>query len=263
VKQIDIDASLELTGKSKETDLEGAARIGERVYWITSHGRNKNAEERLNRCRFFATDISSSNGQLTVRPVGKPCKSLLDDMIRDRRFLQFDFDRAADRAPKQPNALNIEGLAATPEKHLLIGFRNPVPDGKAILIPLLNPDGLIEGQHAQLGAAKLLDLGGLGIRDMALFQTTYVIIAGSYQGGGEFRLFKWDGVSGTPERVKVDNLNRYNPEALIIYPERGLREFQVLSDDGERLIDGIPGKQIKEPERQKFRSFWLVEDGNR
>ena len=31
----------------------------------------------------------------------------------------------------------------------------------------------------------------------------------------------------------------------------------ALSDDGERLIDGIPGKQIKEPARRKFRSFWL------
>ena len=145
---------------------------------------------------------------------------------------------------------------------MLIGFRNPIFQGKAIVIPLLNPNGLLEGNRAQLGGAMELDLGGLGIRDMTLYQTTYLIIAGSYRGGGEFRLFKWSGGASMPQQVQVEHLNRYNPEAIIIYPDKGLREFQVLSDDGERLIDGIPGKQIKEPERKRFRSFWLVEDSS-
>jgi len=40
-----------------ETDIEGATRIGERTYWITSHGRNSDGEERTNRQRQFASDI--------------------------------------------------------------------------------------------------------------------------------------------------------------------------------------------------------------
>jgi len=38
-----------------------------------------------------------------------------------------------------------------------------------------------------------------------------------------------------------------------------LQEVQVLSDDGNRLIDGVPGKKITDPARQTFRSFWLRE----
>jgi hypothetical protein len=37
------DASpwLHLSGRHAECDLEGAARVGNRIYWIGSHGRNK------------------------------------------------------------------------------------------------------------------------------------------------------------------------------------------------------------------------------
>jgi hypothetical protein len=34
-----------------------------------------------------------------------------------------------------PGGLNIEGLAATPDGQLLIGFRNPLSEGKALLLP--------------------------------------------------------------------------------------------------------------------------------
>lgn len=148
VKEFDCNAFLEVQGKSLEADLEAGARIGDRAYWIGSHGRNKNGRERLNRCRFFATDISVTGGEVTLTPVGKPCKDLLDDLIRDPRFESFHFAAASQLTPKAADALNIEGLSATPEGHLLIGFRNPIPQGRALLIPLLNPNEVIEGKAA-------------------------------------------------------------------------------------------------------------------
>lgn len=163
------------------------------------------------------------------------------------------------RTPKAADALNIEGLGATPEGHLLIGFRNPIPQGKALLIPLLNPNDVIAGQRPSFGAALRLDLGGLGIRDIALCERTYVIIGGPYDGRGNFELFKWDGTNSAPERIKVKHLNRYNPEALVIYPDAGLREFQVLSDDGTLPVNGVPGKLVQDFSKKKFRSFWLKE----
>src|SRR6267143_1742814 len=36
----DLNSFLRVTGKSTEADLEGSARIGDRIYWISSHGRN-------------------------------------------------------------------------------------------------------------------------------------------------------------------------------------------------------------------------------
>jgi hypothetical protein len=258
VKEFDLNAFLGVQGHSLEADLEGAARIGDRAFWIGSHGRNVNGKERLNRHRLFATDIHGSGAELTLTPVGQPYCRLLDDLLADQRFTRFHLAEAAGHAPKEAEALNIEGLSATPEGHLLIGFRNPVPDGKALLIPLLNPNEVIQGKGARFDAAIQLELHGLGIRDMAWHAGTYIIIAGSYHGGGHFRLYRWAGPGAKAERLRVDHLDDYHPEALIIYPDRGPREFQVLSDDGTLLIDNCPCKDLVDPNRRTFRSFWVA-----
>src|SRR5262249_32234257 len=38
-----------------EADIEGATRIDDQIYWITSHGQNKNGKDRPSRHRIFAT----------------------------------------------------------------------------------------------------------------------------------------------------------------------------------------------------------------
>jgi hypothetical protein len=257
LKELDCSAFLNVRGQSREADLEGAACLSNRVFWIGSHGRNKNGKERLNRCRLFATDMRVANGGVTLTPAGQPCTRLLDDLLEDSRFARFDLGAAASRAPKDRGALNIEGLAATPEGHLLIGFRNPIPAGKALLIPLLNPNEVIAGQAARFDPAIELDLGGLGIRDMVYDRGTYLIIAGSYGGGGRCEFYRWAGPGATPESLAVDQIDDYNPEALIVYPDKGVREFQILSDDGMRMVDGCPCKDLQDPRQRIFRSLWL------
>jgi len=257
VKQFDCDAFLEVRGKSLEADLEAGTRVGDRAFWIGSHGRNKNGKERPNRCRFFATDISVAGGEVTLTPVGKPYKGLLDDLIGDARFEQFHFAAAAKLTPKAAGAFNIEGLSATPEGHLLIGFRNPIPDGKALLIPLLNPNAVIEGKTALFDAAIQLDLGGLGIRDIAYYQGSYIISAGPYHGGGPFRFYRWSGTGTQAEQILVDDLGDYHPEAVIIYPDKGLSEIQILSDDGKREVDDVSNHDLPMGQRT-FRSFWIA-----
>jgi hypothetical protein len=257
IKEFDCNEFLEVRGKSLEADLEAGARIGDRAFWIGSHGRNKNGKERPNRCRLFATDISVAGDEVWVTPVGKPYKGLLGDLIRDPRFKQFHFAAAAKLMPKEAGALNIEGLSATPEGHLLIGFRNPIPDGKALLIPLLNPNEVIAGKAALFGPAIQLDLGGLGIRDIACYEGTYIISAGPYHGGGPFRFYRWLGVGTQPEQIVVDDIGDYHPEAVIIYPGRGLREMQILSDDGKREVDDISERDLPMAQRT-FRSFWIA-----
>lgn len=257
INEFDCNAFLEVHGKSLEADLEAGARIGDRAYWIGSHGRNKNGKERSNRCRFFATDISVADGKVTLTPVGKPYKNLLDDLIRDPRFESFHFADAARLTPKAADALNIEGLSATPDGHLLIGFRNPIPQGRALLIPLLNPNEIIDGKTARFGPAIQLDLGGLGIRDIAFYDGIYMISAGSYHGGGPFNFYRWSGIGHQPERLPVEDLGDYHPEAIIIYPDKGLREIQILSDDGKRVVNGVSNREL--PMRLRtFRSFWLA-----
>lgn len=55
--------------KSPEADLEGAARVGNCVYWITSHGRNAEGKPAPYRHRFFALELTASAGGPGVRPV--------------------------------------------------------------------------------------------------------------------------------------------------------------------------------------------------
>jgi hypothetical protein len=259
IKEFNFNTFLDLHGKSAEADLEGAAKIGDRAFWIGSHGRNKDGKDRPNRCRLFATDIAVTNGEVTLSPVGQPCTTLLRDLINDSKFDQFHFAEAARRIPKEADALNIEGLSATPEGHLLIGFRNPIPQGKALLIPLLNPDEVIAGKPARFDPAIQLDLGGLGIRDITFHNGSYLIIAGSYHSGGKFRFYRWAGAGAMPERLRVEHFQEYNPEAIIVYPERGMQAVQILSDDGNRIMEGVPCKDLKDPGRQAFRSFWVVQ----
>lgn len=256
VKEYDYNQFLGVHGKSLEADLEAAARIGNRAFWIGSHGRNRVGKFRENRDRFFATDIKVEGGEVLLEPVGRAYENLLEDLLDDPRLAQFRLAEASLHAPKDEWGLNIEGLSATPEGHLLIGFRNPVPEGKALLIPMLNPNEVVQGQRARLGPAIQLDLGGLGIRDMEYFEGTYMIIAGPVGGGSHFQLYSWAGGEAKAQPIKVKHLNEYHPEAIIIYPEKGLQEIQILSDDGARLIQGIPCKD-KDPSQQGFRSFWL------
>src|SRR4051812_36160882 len=54
---VELSAFLELDKKNPESDIEAAARIGDRIYWITSHGRSKDGKLMPNRQRLFATDI--------------------------------------------------------------------------------------------------------------------------------------------------------------------------------------------------------------
>src|SRR5438046_3034925 len=118
---IDLTPFLELDPRHPETDIEGAARMGERIYWIGSHGRNRDGKLRLDRHRFFATEIKNSGANVVLKLAGRPYKTLLQDLNKDPRFKLFNLPVAAQRAPKAAGALNIEGLSATPENHLLIG----------------------------------------------------------------------------------------------------------------------------------------------
>jgi hypothetical protein len=258
LKEWDYDVFLGISGKAREADLEGAALVGRRVFWIGSHGRNAAGESSPNRKRFFATDLITTSSGVSISPAGKPCATLLEQMVVEPSLSTFRLANAARLAPKAKQGLNIEGLASTPEGHVLIGFRNPVPHDKALLVPLLNPSAVITGAHAQFGNPLLLDLEGLGIRDIARYEDTYIIIAGPYDGKGKFRIYLWKGPGSSPAEVPTSHLNRFNPEAIVLYPGLGLSPVQVLSDDGTQRSGDRRCKDIKDPTKRVFRSFWLL-----
>jgi hypothetical protein len=258
VSELDCNAFLQVEGNNPESDLEACARIGQRIYWLGSHGRNKHGKPSPNRRRFFATDLVMTNGQPALIPSGKPCQRLLADLLADARYAKLGLAEAAERPPKAAEGLNLEGMAATPEGHLLLGFRNPIPEAKALLAPLLNPNEVIEGGAARFGEPLLLDLKGLGIRDLVFCDGSYLLIAGSWHGGGPFQLYRWKGGQSKPKPIKIKHLDDYNPEAIITYPDKGVKEFQILSDDGNVEIGGVPGKEVRDATNKTFRSVWVV-----
>jgi hypothetical protein len=250
------------TGKVKEADIEGAARIGLRIYWIASHGRDKNAHVEETRWRFFATDIVETGSIPGVKPVAAPpYKKLLQDMIAEQKLAPLGLAAAAEKAPEDPGGLNIEGLASTPEGQLFIGFRNPRPGNKAIILPLTNPDMVTGGAKPTFGEANLIDLGGRGVRSIERIGDRYVIIAGPFDDGkggspgSDFAIFTWSGKTAeTPRRVETNALSTMRPEA--VFEIIGTNQVHILSDDGDEKIDGEKCKDTS-AEKRSFRGITL------
>jgi hypothetical protein len=218
--------------KKKEPDIEGSARIGNRIYWITSHGTNSEGEARPDRRRFFATDLVQTSAGVNLVPVGignNSIEALFSSAIGER----YGLKEKATHPPETPEGLNIEGLASGPAGSVLIGFRNPIPGGRALLVTLSNPAAFVTvpKMAPEFGKVIEIDLGGLGIRSIDAVPGTeeYVIAAGAAD-NGPFALFGWR-VGQEPVRLDIGMPGDFHPEALMF--DSDAKNMHVLSDDGD------------------------------
>jgi len=292
----DLTDFLSINTKHPEADIEAATIIEDRIYWITSHGRNKDGKIRPNRYRFFATSVKTKDEKIIISPIGKPYQNLIHNLLKTKDIRQLELKAAAgfytakltkqhrkNLAPKI-NGLNIEGLCASPDgKTIYIGFRNPrpidekAPKGKALVVGLNNARQVTEKSKQPIFAKPILwDLGGLGIRSMEYshFHKAYFIIAGPHNEGGSFALYRWSGK--TDEQPKflrqiLSDQPSFTPEALITFEVSD--RFFLLSDDGSLEIDvsgpaecmegellgngRCPNKFLTNPNKKRFRGIWL------
>lgn len=233
-----------------EIDVEAATRLGDLAFWLTSHGRNSSGKPKPERLRLFATSLPSASAPLKV--VGA-YEKLLSDLIGDPRLAGFGLAEASELAPKSPGGLNLEGLTRRREGGVWIGFRNPIPQGKALVVPLLNPEGTLRGEAAKLGEPRLLELGGRGVRGLSLHGDHYLVLAGAFDGSGSSQLYIWDGLQSLqPSRAELTGLN---PEGFFSPP--GTQRVLLLSDDGAALIDGTECKRLKDPAQKRFRARFI------
>jgi len=257
--------------KSPESDIEGAARIGDYLFFISSHGRDKKGRRRENRRQFFAVKVDDD---FNMESVGAAYHNLMDDMVRVKSLQKIALydsylpneKKAAKLAPKK-NGVNVEGLAAIPgTEKLIIGFRNPVPDGKAILIVLQNPIQVLQGERPKFGDVVFLPLGNRGIRGISFHAglQKYLIIGGSIDSKNRSQLFSWSGHSqDAPQRLPVAGFeNGFNPEAIVVYDGRAAVQF--LSDDGTMSVSNGAGgscncKALDDANKKIFRSLRLKE----
>ena len=279
VSELNLDAFLEAPTKKKpgpdgkpvfkEADIEGAARIDDRIYWISSHGRDSDGEVEPGRARLFATRIAPHpDGRPRLEPIKPGAYMALRDKMLDKEetlggdkalrqklaeaYYGLDNipidksppdEKKDGPAPESDNGFNIEGLAATPDGALLIGFRNPRPGNNAVVIRLDNPVGVVdEGKTPVFGHSWQLEgLGGRGIRSIERINNSYVIVAGPHLDAEKsnikppFALYIWSGKQGDNKVDKMEGVaipDDFRPEAMFAVPESS--SMVLLSDDGTK-----------------------------
>lgn len=259
VQQIDLSEKLVVEVKSPKADIEGAAQIGERIFWVGSHSmsNDKPPKKRPNRRQLFATDVRVGTNGVALTFIGRPYHGLIEALAKAEAHKPYDLAAAAQLAPWQAGALNIEGLAVSPSgKGLLIGFRSPIPRGNALIATLENPvDVVMKGKEPIFGAPVELPLGKLGVRSLERIGSEYMIVGGTDRDGGEFRLYRWSGDGReVPKLIEGVHFDSFHPEVLFAGSDSTVH---VLSDDGDRKIDGVECKNLSDRGKMKFRGMTL------
>jgi hypothetical protein len=205
-----------------------------RVYALTSHSRTGKGNAKQEREKLVRFEVDG-------------------DELRDPRVVQDLKKQLMAAHPvlkaaaeiedvKDGNGLNIEGLAFDAERaRLLVGFRGPLVDGKAMLVAIENVDEVFEtGAEPRIAqGAILLDLGGEGIRGMTHDPRLdgFLIIGGPLEQVEDvpFHLWFWQGQADQPpRRVTVPGLNGFeHAEGITQARWRGEERILIVSDDGD------------------------------
>ncbi|MEU8775288.1 hypothetical protein [Streptomyces sp. NPDC048606] len=265
-------------GLKKEVDIEGAARVGDTVYWTGSLGNNKDGKYKAERDTVFTTRVTGS-GASTEIAFGAAYRSLREDLVawdaaHGNRY-GFAAGTAAGEVPKQIDGFNVEGLEFAPGSTTTayLGFRAPlapaVPGGRALVVPVTNIDRVLAaGDRPVFGEPIEWDLGGLAIRDVKKNAANqYLILAGSFaadDNSDPYALYQWDGVPGHAPRKRAD-LPTTDPggwESVVEVPDlrRPGARVQLVTDNGAADLygDGVEAKDLPHAEWKKSRSAWFT-----
>lgn len=242
-------------GLIREVDIEASTRVGNRIYWLGSHGNcggcDPPGELRPNRQRLFATDLVVANvTNYSLRYVGR-----YDNLRRDliawdntnghglgRSNLQLAIS-AAEGVPPETAArdgFNIEGLTMAPTGTVAyIGFRSPLTprSGRtnALLIPLLNLPQLVVANPspgpARFGRPIELFLDRRGVRSIESVTNGFAIVAGTTTNSGTFRVYTWNGNTNQVPLERQTSFSLKQPEGLIVNGPVGTgSEVQLVSE---------------------------------
>lgn len=219
----------------KLDDLEGLAldQAGF-VYGITSHSRDDDGDEKKSREKLVRFRVE---GERVVDP------KVVDGLKQALTMRHPVLAAAAQvRDVKASGGLNIEALEiSSDQKRLLIGFRSPLRDGRALIASVENGTAIFESDEAPRIAPLLeeLDLGGHGIRGLSYVPAmgAYLVIGGpASREPANFDLWRWSGEPGAPaRRVTVPGLRSFErAEGVSPAVVGGVERVVIVSDDGNR-----------------------------
>ncbi len=114
IQQIKLAPVLGLKSNAQETDLEGSARIGDAIFWITSHARDRTGKREPQREQLFATTISKGGKKLAM--CGACSNEFRRQMLQAEAHRGLGLRKAAKRPGEDKDGFNIEALSATIDK---------------------------------------------------------------------------------------------------------------------------------------------------
>lgn len=245
VKSFDLEELFSLTSQG-EMDIEAATRVGDTLFFISSNKRSKKGKLRSGRHLIALNATHDASGKVSLSKVGRPYLQLADAL--ESNYSQLGY------------SVNIEGLTTWKENQLLIGFRSPTVDDKAMLVPLANPLAVMQsGEKPKFGEAIELALAGQGVRAIEYWpeRSLYVIVAGSTESHGEFRIYTW---SGDPKDGAVAGpILEIDAESVVVFPGEKKRVLLLSDDSGERTETGkckcrdLPAGDLA----RTFRAQWI------
>ena len=216
-------------------DLEGLAldRAGF-VYAITSHSRNDDGEKKKSRERLVRFRIDG-NRVVDTQVV----EGLKQAMTAKHPLLAA---AAEIKDVKNAGGLNIEALEISPDQQrLLIGFRSPLHEGRALIAGIENPAGIFEKDEPPRLTDDLfeLNLDGHGIRGLSFVPSlgSYLVVSGPVsRDAGEFALWLWEGLpQDAVRRVTIPGLaSLERAEGVSPAEIDGRAGIVIVSDDGNR-----------------------------
>jgi hypothetical protein len=203
------------------------------IYAITSHSRDAKGRREPSREDLWRFRVVGDNAVDVKAYTG------LIEQLRRSPVLKHTLNRYTDQ-PVDFSDINIEGLSFDQSKQrLLIGFREPVVDGKSVIVKMDNPQGIFErGEEANFSEVALLDLQGGGIRSL-----TYDPVLDSFLIVNEIsgpkkktysQLWSWSGEPGAQaEPVALPEIiNLHNVEAIDSVTVNGESRLLMMSDEG-------------------------------
>lgn len=237
-------------GFRKLNDLEGVAldRLGN-IYAITSHSRDGDGDQKKSRNKLVRFRIV--DGRIAESQVVKELKPAL---LAAHPALAA---AAKIRAVKDDDGLNIEALEISPDQqHLLIGFRSPLLNDRAIIASVENHAAMFEDDEPPRISSKLitLDLDGHGIRGLCHFPALngYLVISGPTSSEPvQFQLWLWSGQADDPaRRVSVPGLPGFeHAEGVCPATIDGQPRIVIVSDDGSRKAERFARFLLVDPAR--------------
>lgn len=231
----------------KLDDLEALAldRAGY-IYALTSHSRDARGKEKKSRNKLLRFRIA---GERMVDPeliTGlKPALAAAHPLLA----------AAAEITDvKSQGGLNIEAMEISADgRQLLIGFRSPVSNDRAIIARVGNAAAVFEADEPPCIEATLvtLELGGQGIRALAHIPALdgYLLASGPVaRKHVQFQLWFWSGRPEEPARlVSVAGLPGFeHAEGISPALIDGRQHVIIVSDDGSR-------------EARRYARFLLIE----